>query len=66
MAFPKTRRTRGGSNPGLTPIDDISEAHVTHLDPDTSTGRIPAQDENDDRDAKRRQPTGKKGMRKSS
>jgi hypothetical protein len=51
----KTRRSRNtGSNPGLTPIDDINDGGTrTDMDPDSTTGRLPAQDETGDRSTKR-------------
>jgi hypothetical protein len=67
MAFSKTRRSRNtGSNPGLTPIDDIHDSNTnTGMDPDSTTGRLPAQDETSESGGKRRRSP-KKGTRKSS
>ena len=52
------------SGPGLTPIDSSSPSSPTdrRIEPDRTTGRIPAQDEEDD-DARKRRKTGesKKG-----
>lgn len=62
MTFRKNRRsTSGGSNPGLTPIDDISEGTKTNLDPDSTTGRLPSQDELEEKDKRRRAPAKKDG-----
>jgi len=48
MTLRKKRDTTGGSQPGLTPIDDIhGNNSVTDLDPDNLTGRLPAQDDDD-------------------
>lgn len=56
MALHRNRRPANqGSNPGLTPIDDIHESsRVTDVEPSTITGRLPAQDESDERGTKRR------------
>ena len=55
MTFRKKRDTTGGSQPGLTPIDDIhGNNSVTDLDPDSLTGRLPAQDDEDTDDAKKK------------
>lgn len=64
MALHRSRRpSNRGSNPGLTPIDNIHESsRITDVEPSTSTGRLPAQDESDERGMKRRR-TKKKGMR---
>ena len=52
------------SGSGLTPIDSSSPSSPTdrRIEPDRTTGRIPAQDEEDD-DARKRRKTGesKKG-----
>jgi|HubBroStandDraft_6_1064221.scaffolds.fasta_scaffold2131718_1 hypothetical protein len=62
MAFRKNRRpTSRGSNPGLTPIDDISEGTRTNLDPDPTTGRLPSQDELDEKNKRRRAAANKDG-----
>jgi len=47
MAFPNNRKSSGpGPNPGLTPIDDIHGRGTTQgHEPDTTTGRLPEQDE---------------------
>lgn len=67
MALHRSRRpSNQGSNPGLTPIDNIHEnSRITDVEPNTATGRLPAQDESDERGMKRRR-TKKKGMRNES
>jgi len=48
MTLRKYRDTTGGSQPGLTPIDDIhGNNSATDLDPDSVTGRLPSQDDED-------------------
>lgn len=68
MAFRRNRRAgKTGGNPGLTPIDDIhGEERVVDLDPDSDTGRLPSQDETDERGIKRRRSPGKSGSKKTS
>jgi hypothetical protein len=68
MAFTKNRRTgKTGGNPGLMPIDDITnEEGVFDMDPDSTTGRLPSQDEQADRGTKRRRSPRKKSSRKTS
>jgi len=56
MASSRNRKTNNsGSNPGLTPIDDIHGAPTTReVEPDSTTGRLPAQDEGIGRKSKAR------------
>jgi hypothetical protein len=54
------RREDSSSGPGLTPIDSSSPSSPTdrRVEPDRATGRIPAQDDQDD-DARRSKNTDK-------
>lgn len=56
-----------GGNQGLTPIDDIhGEDPVINLDPDSDTGKLPSQEEADERGTKRRRSPGKSRGRKTT
>lgn len=62
MAFRRNRRsTSTGTNPGLTPIDDIQEGGSTLSDfePDRTTGRLPAQDDETRAATAKRRPAAK-------
>ncbi len=49
------------------PIDDITnEEGVVDIDPDSTTGRLPSQDEKEDRGTKRRRSPRKRSSRKTS
>ena len=48
----------GGSNPGLTPLDDIHKGRMAGNEPDSETGRLPAQER--DRERKPKKPARKR------
>jgi hypothetical protein len=56
------RSEDASSGPGLTPIDSSSPSSPTdrRTEPDRTTGRIPAQDDQDDTAAKNRRSDKKK------
>ena len=63
MAFRRNRRSEGaGPNPGLTPIDDIhgGGSILRESEPDRTTGRLPAQDNESSAAAPKRRNTTKK------
>jgi len=51
----------GSSTPGLTPLDDIHKGRLANHEPDSETGRLPAQErERDRKTPKRSKATRKK------
>ncbi len=67
MALRNRRTGKTGGNPGFMPIDDITnEEGVVDIDPDSTTGRLPSQDEKEDRGTKRRRSPRKRSSRKTS
>ncbi|HKQ88704.1 MAG TPA: hypothetical protein VJS43_18255 [Candidatus Acidoferrales bacterium] len=67
MVFTKNRRTgKTGGNPRLMPIDDITNQEgAFDMDPDSTTGRLPSQDEEEDRGTKRRRSPRKRSRKTS-
>jgi hypothetical protein len=61
------RLSSGGSNPGLTPVDDIHGGSTTRdMEPSSTTGRIPAQDDDTEHKTKGRRPSSKKRGNKNT
>jgi hypothetical protein len=66
MSLSKHRKFgSGGTNPGLTPIDNIQESNMRpDFDPDPATGRMPGQEDEGDRGTKRRRNNKKSSGRR--
>ena len=62
MPFRRNRKSAStGPNPGLTPIDDIHEggSMLSEFEPDRTTGRLPAQDDDSSAATAKRRPAAK-------
>jgi hypothetical protein len=65
--FRNRRPSSGGSNPGLTPIDDIHGASTSRdMEPSSTTGRISAQDDDSEHKTKGRRSSTKKDTPKNA